>query len=395
MNILFLAPRLPYPIDTGGKIRTFHNLKQLALRNNVDLVCFSFNKEDVKYEKIFQDMGINLCLIPATKLSGISATISILFSKQPFAVDKYRSKNMLGMLENLVGQEKYDIVHIDHIHMGQYVSRAWSIPSFIDEHNVEYRILERCADVEGASIKGWLYRAQARKMKSYEKEILSMVKGGFAVSEDDAAILRELTDNKSKIEIIPNGVDTEYFTSENIADENALVFTGSMDWMPNDDAMIYFCEEVLPLLNEKDLKIYIVGKDPSHKLKEFAKKDPQVVVTGRVDDVRTYINKAKIFVVPLRIGGGTRLKILEAMSMEKAVVSTSIGAEGIAYTKGKDIMIADTPEVFANTIRSLLSDTAKQKFLGKNGRELVCSQYDWSIVGKKLNSIYEMVKTNG
>ncbi|MBF0478094.1 MAG: glycosyltransferase [Candidatus Omnitrophica bacterium] len=392
MNILFLAPRLPYPIDTGGKIRTFHNLKQLVSRNAVDLLCFSFNADDLKYEKIFKDMGINLHLVPAVSLSGISAACSIFFSPQPFSVDKYKSKEMARMVENLMGQKKYDVIHIDHIHMGQYAKYIQSIPVFVDDHNVEYRILERCADVEGSALKGWLYRGQAQKMKKYEKKFLGMVNGGFAVSDDDAKLLRDLNPGSSRIDVIPNGVDTEFFTPENVPEEQALVFTGSMDWMPNDDAMIYFCEAVFPLLKDQDLKIYIVGKGPSHKLQELVARDPRIIITGRVDDVRTYMNRAKVFVVPLRIGGGTRLKILEAMAMEKAVVSTSIGAEGINYTKDQDIMIADKPEIFADTIRALLLDNDKRKTLGKQGRELVCRQYDWSIMGAKLNQIYKLAK---
>lgn len=173
-------------------------------------------------------------------------------------------------------------------------------------------------------------------------------------------------------------------------EEEALVFTGSMDWLPNDDAMVYFCKDILPLIWEKkpDVTIYIVGKSPSAELKKLAEHDNRIEVTGRVDDVRPYMEQAKVFVTPLRIGGGTRLKILEAMSMEKAVVSTSIGAEGIDYTKDSDISIADQPQEFADVVISLLNSDEDRKSMGENGRKLVLEKYDWGIIGKKLREIY-------
>ena len=164
-----------------------------------------------------------------------------------------------------------------------------------------------------------------------------------------------------------------------------------MDWLPNDDAVVFFCREVLPLIWEQNanVKFYIVGKKPFGGRQRIGPKDPRVIVTGRVDDVRTYIQRAKIFVVPIRIGGGTRLKILEAMSMQKAVVSTTVGAEGIARTKDVDIVLGDTPQAFAQRVIVLLQDQQKREALGTAARKLVLEKYDWRIIGKKLNQVYE------
>jgi glycosyltransferase involved in cell wall biosynthesis len=166
-----------------------------------------------------------------------------------------------------------------------------------------------------------------------------------------------------------------------------------MDWLPNDDAITYFCKEILPLIWERNgkIKLYVVGKSPSQAVKELAAKDNRVIVTGRVDDVRPYIVKSKVFVVPLRVGGGTRLKILEAMAMGKAIVSTTIGAEGIAYSQDENILLADSPEECANKTVNAISDSSRIQTLGEKGRELVLESYDWRVVGRQLRHFYKKV----
>jgi glycosyltransferase involved in cell wall biosynthesis len=167
-----------------------------------------------------------------------------------------------------------------------------------------------------------------------------------------------------------------------------------MDWLPNEDAVLYFCREILPLIWQRNnkVKFYIVGKGPTKAIQSLGEKDARIVVTGRVDDVRPLMAKAKVFVVPIRVGGGTRLKILEAMSMKKAVVSTTLGAEGIKYSQGKDILIADQPQDFADHVVRLLKDQVAASNMGEAARSLVCRTYDWHIVGEKLNQIYHEVK---
>lgn len=170
-----------------------------------------------------------------------------------------------------------------------------------------------------------------------------------------------------------------------------------MDWLPNNDAVIYFINEVLPLIWKKkdDVRFTIVGKGPSRQMLDAAEKDPRIIVTDRVDDVRPFIDRSRIFVVPIRVGGGTRLKILEAMSMEKAVISTSVGAEGIRHSDGENIVIQDEPQGFADAVLSLIGDHDRELRMGKAGRKLVRSVYDWEIVGNTLNAKYQEVLREG
>jgi glycosyltransferase involved in cell wall biosynthesis len=277
--------------------------------------------------------------------------------------------------------------------MANYTDCFKNIPCMLDEHNVEYRILERCSEVGPGVIKKLLYQQQAVKMKAFESQKAKEFKGVFACSLDDQKILNTITSDMAPIHVIPNGVDTEYFNSSNLngIEEDALIFTGSMDWLPNDDAITFFCGKILPLIWQKkeNVKFYVVGKNPSTLVKDLAKRDSRVIVTGRVDDVRPFIQRSKVFIVPLRIGGGTRLKILEAMSMRKAVVSTSIGAEGIECTDGKDILLGDKSQDFADQVLFLLNNHQKSQEIGTEARKLVCDQYDWNTIGQKLKTIYE------
>jgi sugar transferase (PEP-CTERM/EpsH1 system associated) len=393
VNILFLAPRLPLPADTGGKIRTLNILKQLAKEHTVHLACFSFEADDPKFSEDLKSLGVAVTLVPMKESTMIQKAIGLYFYAIPFSLAKYNTQQMDRAVKDLLKEQSFDAVHVDHLHMAHYIKHFPKIPRMLDEHNVEYKILERCSEVETSPLKKHAYHDQAVKMWAFEAEMAERFQCVFACSEDDRLLINKMTSGLVPIHVVPNGVDTEFFQPQNkdVQLEDALVFTGSMDWLPNDDAITYFCRDILPLIwqGKKDVKLYVVGKNPSAAVLELAAKDNRVVITGRVDDVRPYIERSKVFIVPLRIGGGTRLKILEAMSMTKAVVSTTIGAEGIQHTRDVDIALADHPQQFAQTIIELIDNPQRVADLGKEGRKLVCAKYDWNVVGEKLNGIYE------
>ncbi len=412
MKILFLAPRLPLPADTGGKIRTLNILKQLMKWAEVHLVCFSFEKEDIEWARGLEMMGVNASLVPLKEATLISKVNNILVSLLPHSISKYYSKQMQDVLLPLIHSTRFDAVHIDHLHLAQYQDCLSDLPCVLDEHNVEYKILERCTEVEKSFIKRKIFLNQAKKMKQFEAMKVKEIDQCLAVSAYDKEILNRLVDGQTPIAVIPNGVDTEYFSApepqrssdpekrngplghwDSGGPHESLVFTGSLDWLPNEDAVLFFCKEILPLIWQKksDVKFYVVGKGASRAIMNLAAQDPRIVVTGRVDDVRPFISQAKVFVVPIRVGGGTRLKILEAMAMERAIVSTTLGAEGIAYTEGKDILLADQPQDFADKVIALSNDSETTAQMVKSARKLVCALYDWNIIGEKLHKIYEEI----
>ncbi len=394
MNILFLSPRLPLPADTGGKIRTLNVLKQVAKTNHVHLLCFSFEKNDRDYMGDFEKLGIQVTLVSIEEPSLFQKITGVLFQSIPFSITKYHTPGMRQAIKKILGTQSFGAVHVDHLHMAHYTDSFNNVPCFLDEHNVEFRILERCSDVETGALKRLLYRQQSIKMKIFEAKKAKEFKGVFACSLEDQGILKSLTSATVNVYVVANGVDTEYFHSschDLSIEEEAIVFTGSMDWLPNDDAITYFCHKILPLIWQKksSVKLYVVGKSPSALVKDMAQRDPRVIVTGRVEDVRPYVQRSKVFIVPLRIGGGTRLKILEAMAMGKAVVSTTIGAEGIECADGKNILLGDSPQDFADQVLFLLNNPQKSQEIGIVARKLVCDRYDWNTIGQKLKMIYE------
>ena len=372
MNILFVVPRLPEPPDTGGKIRTYNLIKQ-ARANGHEVVVLPFSGSD--------------------RISA-KTVLSALIYNLPLSIAKYRSREMAEAIVRVIREKKIDIVHFDHVHMGQYIDFIPGIACVIDEHNVECLILKRLSDNTRNFAKKLVLWREYRLMAALEVRVCSKAFRSSFVSEEDRQNYGKLGGALDNTVVIPNGVDTEYFQPSVVNGqlaEESLVFTGSMDWLPNSDAVEYFCEKILPHVWEQNprVKFYVVGKNPSENIKKIGEQDPRVVVTGGVKDVRPFVERSKVFVVPLRIGGGTRLKILEAMAMHKAVVSTSIGAEGISCVDGRDIVLADKPRDFAGKVIELLDNEAKRETLGSAGRQLVLGSYDWKIIGKKLNETYE------
>jgi len=394
MKILFIAPRLPWPLDTGGRLRTFNLFKQLSGFAEMQMVSYSFESRDEEWKKEIEKLGVKVTLVPARESTFLERAWNIAFKTLPHSIVKYYTPSMKKVLEKLSKSEHFDAVHIDHIHMAHYNECFKGIPCFLDAHNVEYKIWERCGEVEPMLVKRMLYFQQSSKMKTYEAKKTKEFKGVFTCSADDKRILSDLTSGEVPIHVIPNGVDTEFNSPDPAQDANeeeAIVFTGSMNWLPNEDAITFFCGKVLPLIWEKkgSVKFYVVGKHPSAVIRELAQRDPRVIITGRVDDVRPYIWRSRVSIVPLRIGGGTRLKILEAMALSKAIVSTSIGAEGIEYTDGKNILIGDSPRDFADKVLLVLNDKQRSREIGVDARQFVCGKYDWNIIGQKLKTIYE------
>ena len=225
--------------------------------------------------------------------------------------------------------------------------------------------------------------------------MLARADGVLTVSDADRHTFGRLYPDavRAPMHVVPTGVDVEFFdASPSPPASKTLVFTGSMDWLPNEDAMLFFCRHVLPLIRreEPDVRLSIVGRAPTAAVTALAA-DAAIEVTGRVDDVRPYMRDAAVYIVPLRIGGGTRLKIFEALAMGKAVVSTGVGAEGLAVTPGRDVAIADQPEQFAQTVASLLRNPAKRHALGRAGRQLVQRRYSWEQVTGEFDQYCESV----
>jgi sugar transferase (PEP-CTERM/EpsH1 system associated) len=312
----------------------------------------------------------------------------------PYAVGKYRSRRFAATVERLIADDACDLIVSDFLFPAINLPGGLPCPAVIFTHNVESEIWRRHAENQQRRLGRWLYRAQHRRMLRYEGRTLGRFDGILVVSAADRDTFARLYPNAlgTPVFVVPTGVDTAYFTpagdsSQSVDREPSrrIVFTGSMDWLPNEDAMLFFCHEVLPLIRaaEPAVQLSIVGRAPTPAVKRLAEQKG-VSVTGRVADVRPYLRDAAAYVVPLRIGGGTRLKIFEAMAMAKAVVSTSIGAEGLPVTHGEHLVIADGARELADAVVRLLRDATRRRELGAAARTLVVQRYDWSAVSGEL-----------
>jgi glycosyltransferase involved in cell wall biosynthesis len=321
------------------------------------------------------------------------------------------SEEYLERLVALLGANPYDVVQIEGIEMAPFGLwlRAW--PGFaslsprplllFDDHNAEYLLQQRVFETDIRRPRRWagaLYSLiQWRKLRRYERHVCRQLDRVAAVSEADASALARLVPGLQPA-VVPNGVDLKYYDESARGDEAngarlkapSLVFTGKMDFRPNVDAVMWFVDEVLPHIRagRQDVHFYIVGQKPHPRLQVLRGRD-DVTLTGWVDDVRPYFSQATVYVAPLRMGGGTRLKLLEAMAMRKAIVSTALGCEGFDVTDGREMRIADAPDAFARAVLELLGSTGQRVALGQTARRFVEAHYAWEAIVPRLERLYQ------
>lgn len=314
-----------------------------------------------------------------------------LFSAKPYSAWKFRSGRMADAIRKYTATNRYDILEIATIALAGYRELAPEIPSLMVHQNIESELLLRRAKTLDNPFARAYMAYQGRKLRRYEEIACEKFDFHTTVSDRDGDLLKSMKPGIN-IETVSNGVDTEYFIPGNEpVDDHSLVFVGGMGWYPNLNAMLYLTRNIWRLIETEipDVSMTHVGKQSSKEILEFCSRNPRFNAVGFVDDVRPHISRAAVYVVPIRVGGGTRLKILDAMAMGKAIVSTTIGCEGIDVTDGKDIVIADTPEEIASNTIELLRDRSRRDELGKNARETAVNLYSWKKVYPRLESIYQ------
>ena len=404
INILFVSATIPYPTIDGGRIRVLNLVSRLCQIHEVTFLTFITSSADEQGAAYLREMGMEVVGIrrPEQKsgsraLNAFAALVGLLKSsiqRKPLTVAKYYSVEMVEALERLLRSRRFHIVHFEMLHTGQLLLELRSegensYATVLGEQNIDSRIWRRLATEESNLLKKLIFRSQYRRFVSYESRICHRFDICLCVSEEDGRELKSRCP-EAAIEVVPNGVDTDYFRPEESGEEEeCLVFTGSMDWQPNEDAVVYFCDQILPLIQAElpEIKFLIVGSNPGDRVLRLSE-IRGVTVTGWVEDVRPYISDAGVFIVPLRIGGGTRLKILQALAMEKAVISTSIGCEGLNLRPGEHILVADEPRQFADETVQLIRDRSLRRRLGENGKTFVQERYDWDVIVKKLELVY-------
>ena len=395
MRILWLKSDLLLPLDKGGKLRTWHLMRHLARRHEITYLAFREPDQPAADVEGMKEVAARVETI--TRREPAKGTLRFyvdaalhLVDPLPYAVGKYRSAEYRRRLEALLARERFDLIVCDFLFPAVNLPKRLPCPAVMFTHNVESEIWRRHAETKTGVLGRLLYGAQYRRMLRYERRELARFDGILAVSDADRDTFTRLYPGaiSQPVHVVPTGVDTDYFEpASSDPQSRAMVFTGSMDWLPNEDAMIYFCREVLPAIRAEipDASLAIVGRTPTPAVKKLAE-EHGVTVTGRVDDVRPYMKEAAVYIVPLRIGGGTRLKIFEAMAMGKAVVSTTVGAEGLPVTDGEHVRLADEPAAFARAVVHLMRDLDERRRIEAAARALVVARYDWSAVAGELES---------
>jgi len=398
MKVLFLSQRFLYPLDTGGKIRTAKILEHLSKKCEITLISNIELPKDTPYITQIKKLCSRFIPVPwkETKKYSLKFYFKLfyrIFSKYPFTVLNDYSKSLEKAILKELKNKKYDILICDFVQSALNFKKIKNYKKVLFQHNVESIIAKR--HIENANnflIKAfwWL---QWKKMFIFEKKVCKDYDIVIAISEKDKEIFEKLY-GLNNVYIIPTGVDTEYFKPlNNIKEkENSLVFCGSLDWLPNEDAILFFIKEIFPKLKTKipSISLTIVGRNPSSRLKKKIKNYPEIKITGWVEDVRPYIAESAVYILPLRIGGGTRIKVYEAMAMEKAIISTSIGVEGLPVKDGKHLLIANTPDEFIEKIILLLKNKELRKKIGKTACQYVCQNFTWPIVANKF---WEIIST--
>lgn len=392
MHILWLKTELLHPVDKGGKIRTYQTLKHLKHAHRVTYLTLDDGHAAPDAEVRAEEYCHELIRVPFTAPSkgtaGFYADLARnVVSSLPYAVSRYRSAAMREAIRRAVRERGIDLVICDFLTPSINVPRDLGVPTLLFQHNVEAAIWERHASVAGHPVKKAYMREQWRRMRAWERDECRRFDHVIAVSEADRDVFRN-DYGVTSVSDVPTGVDTDFFRpSGRVAlQPHEIAFTGSMDWMPNEDGIAWFVREVLPLVRREvpDASLSIVGRNPTAVVKALAGEAPAIVVTGTVPDIRPYLERAAAIIVPLRVGGGTRLKIFEAMAMERPIVSTTIGAEGLPVVDGTDIRIADDAAGFAAAVTALLRNPALGATLGNAAARQVREQFGWHRVTEQF-----------
>jgi sugar transferase (PEP-CTERM/EpsH1 system associated) len=392
MRVLQFAPRVCWPLDTGAKLRNYHLARVLAHRARVSLLSFIDHEQSLVH---LDDVYQQVITVQRDSAYTFAKVVRGVLGQTPLPVLNYTTNSMKRALQSVLREKDFDVIQIESIHLISYlpiIRAACRARVVCDWHNIESELMRRYSEREPNRLRRAYASRTARLMSELEKRALREFDAHIVVSQRDEQRLLDLNSD-ARIFVIENGVDTDFYSDPEAGDKSLrhrIVFVGSMDYHANIDGAVNFAREVWSHLRERrpDLVFTIVGKDPAPEVRELAQL-PGIEVTGTVDDVRPFYREAIAAVVPLNVGGGSRLKILEAMAAGVPVVSTTLGAEGLEVEHDQNILIADTNEQLGEAINSVVENQARRNRLTAAGLALVSGRYDWSRLGASLFSAYE------
>jgi len=407
LRILWLKTGPLHPLDTGGKLRTFNMLRELQRRHHVTYLALCPPDTGGTVKQSAREYSQAQIWIPWRETKKMSPAFfaglarNQFLSRLPYVIQKYQSPAMAAVIREADQAGKFDLIICDFltpaVNLLPGPGRP-ATPTLLFQHNVESLIWQRTFETARGTLKRAYLRGQWRRMVAYEREACSRVNSVVAVSGEDCRLLRAELGLANILGSVPTGVDTEFFQpSSRQPQPCSLVFLGSMDWMPNIDGVMFFTEEIFPLVKQTlpGVTLTIVGRNPPARVRELAGRDPAIKVTGTVDDVRPHLAAAEAMIVPLRVGGGTRIKIFEAMATGIPVIATRIGAEGLPVNHGEHVLLADAPADFARETVALLTQPEQRQRIGQAGLRLVREQFGWAAVNEVFEGYCRAVAGKG
>lgn len=405
MKVLWISHFVPYPPKGGMLSRSYNLLREVAKYHDVYLLAFVQKKPLIT---MFTSLESGLSEAK-DHLSGICDGVEFiglpcedgafgkyivaaksLFSTSSYSVNWLASDEMESAINQTVADRDINVIHFDTIGLAPYLKNTGDIPKVLNHHNIESHMMLRRVKSESNWLKKKYYYLEGIKLGKYERKVCPLFDKNITCSSLDSSRLIDIC-GKLDVEEIPNGVDVGYFKpdSDGVV-PNSIVFAGGLNWYPNMAAMDYFASYVWPLLKEKYSSVImdVIGQDPPEWLVRFSEKDRSFRVHGFVDDVRPFIRRAAVYVCPINDGGGTKLKVLDALAMGKALVAHPVSCEGIDVVDGESVLYAIEAEEYVDHIVKIFKDEKLRIKMGEAGRELVCDKYSYNSLGKKLSDVY-------
>jgi glycosyltransferase involved in cell wall biosynthesis len=389
MRILYVAPKIPWPATDGGRIAIYELIRHITARGH-QAAFLGFGSSQAADELCAHANLLWAKAVAHNTATNPVSALGNLLSPLPYTASKYKSGAMADAIRSALQEELFDLVQLENTHMAHYlgVVQRHNKPAVLRLHNVESLLAERYARTVPPPL-SWYVSLQARRMAQFESRACEQASLCLAITEEDAERIRRLAPD-AQVAVSPAGVDLERFSPQLMSEEpGTVVYVASMNWPPNADSARWFRTEIWPriLKEEPTARWIIVGKDPPTDILHWPEEDRSITVTGFVEDIRPDLNRGSVVVVPLRSGGGMRLKILEAMAAGKAVVSTPLGAEGIPARNGEEIILAPADRTFAAEVVRLLRQGSERKRIGKAARVWV-ERYGWNRIAEALEREY-------
>lgn len=395
MKFLFVANRIPYPPYRGDKLKIYNLAKRLSSKHELYLVAFTETEEDKQYktelEKVFKEVH----LVHLPKWKSALHCLKGIYNSLPIQVLYFQDDAMKQCLDNVLASHQFDAIHVQHIRMAPYLAKQKQLPRILDLPDAYSLYWERRKQIKRGWLKAVFENIEQRRVLKYEA-VLKDYQLSLVCSQEDLDYLKA-THHIENIALLPNGVDltTFYANQHDYSHNNILLFTGNMDYAPNVDAVVYFAEEIFPIIQNKfpEVQFIIAGQRPIEKVLALANTNDNIIVTGFVKDIASVYDRASVVVAPLRFGAGTQNKVLEAMAMGIPVVCSHIGFKGLGIASGEGAIMQTDKEAFAASVCELLSSASLRKSIGEKGMKLTKEKFDWDAVALQLENYLMEVAT--